>query len=217
MSGEMIGSEDGLIENGDGMPKSEPVDMESVIKNFADPVRIQNIDDISSVFEQLKDQPEICISIPVSLIEDTSRQEELKAIGHHLRSAIFKYLGLTKGLAVSEDIEGILGEATSDIGKHSFINEKFNQILVSVKKGSREISIRLANPAKPEVSLQGVDHSASPDNYYDDEYHGRSIAKGLENDLSNEGCSATDDSSIVVDENKESVAVYRKIEITLPE
>lgn len=201
------------------LPQDESVDIESAMRDFSNPTEVKSIEEITATFEQNKENPEICLSIPVSITDETKRRDELHLISHYLRDAIVAYFGLLKGSDIDEDIEGILGEATSDVGKHAEIdNNRFDRIFVSARKNSRKLALYLANPAKEEVDLKVIDPGANVDRSVDNPLeHGKSIADGLEQDLRTRGCDPKDKSLIIKDGNQKNVGVLREIEITLPE
>ena len=197
--------------------EEEPINVEEALAQFSDPVEIKKMEDIEIAFKERARERRICISIPVTSIGEADRQTELHLISKLLRKSIFNYTGLSQNTDIGSDIEGIIGEATSDLGKHTFFNEKFSTILVSVSKNGQELAFHLINPARPTVDLGKIEQEDSIEEY-SDLVHGQNLAKGLREDLLSKGCKTVEDTSRVVrDAGEEKIGVVRDIQIELPE
>jgi len=193
-----------------------PTSVEEVAEKFADPVEVTSSEEITSFFEDNHNQNRLCIAIPVTTEDEAARQEELKQIGVNLRRAIFKYTGVEMDSAIGPSLLGLIGEATSDVAKHTVLGDRFNKILVLVTKNDLDVSFHLVNPARSDTDLHKIRQEDSSDDYQD-EAHGHSLSAGLEKDLLKYGCpSITDESHLVQSGDKETVAFERDISIELP-
>lgn len=195
--------------------QEEKVSFDEIKSQFENPIEITDISKIKDVFRELKDEHKITISIPVPFSSNENRPQELKMIGSDLRSGIFSYIGLSPESEIGYDIQTLIGEATSDIGKHAFPNEKFEKILVSVSKDGNNLAFHLANPAKSDVDLKTIEDI--PENDYAEQFHGQNIASGVEEDLNEKGCIVKKDKSRVVEDADVKVGVSRDIEIIVPD
>ena len=193
-----------------------PTSIEEVVEKFADPVEVNSAEGITSFFEDNPNQNRLCIAIPVATEDEVARGQELKQIGVNLRRAIFKYTGVEMDSAIGPSLLGLIGEATSDIAKHTVLRDRFKKILVLVTKNDLDVSFHLVNPARSDTDLHRVRQEDSL-NEYQTEAHGDNLSAGLEKDLLNYGCqSVTDESHLVQAGGKKTVAFQRDISIELP-
>jgi len=194
--------------------ESTPTTVEEIADLFKDAVEIDNIEDIIPYFEANKDQSRVCIAIPITTEVDEIRRQELLRIGNRLRKALFEYVKIDRSTSIGADIEMLIGEATSDIGKHTVWREKFKAIYVLAIKDNLNIVFQLANPSRPNTDLSQVNQEDSGSQY---ELHGQERAREIEADLMKNGCkNVVDGSYPVKDERDEILAVERKISIDLP-
>lgn len=197
--------------------KSEiPTSIAAVVERFADPTEITDAGEIIPFFENNLDKNRLCIAIPVTTENEETRKQELAQIGQNLRRAIFEYTGLKRASDIGFSLEGLIGEATSDVAKHTVSRDKFNRILTLVTKDDLNISFHLVNPARPDVNLHEIRQEDSLDEY-GTIAHGQNLAEGCKKDLLENGCqSVIDESHFVKDDDSETVAVERDISIELP-
>ncbi|MFA6493242.1 MAG: hypothetical protein WCV58_03835 [Patescibacteria group bacterium] len=198
--------------------QEEKVSFDEIKSQFENPIEIDDISKIKDVFQELKDEHKITISIPVSICGNEDRSSNLKRISRELRLEIFSYIGLSPESEIGEDIKTFVGEAISDIGKHAFPNEKFEKILVSVSKNGNDLAFHLVNPAKSDVNLNIIEDIDGEDELdkYDKQAHGQNIALAIESDLNEKGCIVADKSRIVEDADT-NIGVSRDIKITVPD
>lgn len=199
--------------------EGEPTSVEEVTERFSEPVEISDPDQIVPFFESNIDKDRVCISIPITNENKEERRATLALIGHNLLQAIFAYTKLNRETELGSTIRGLIGEATSDVAKHTVLREKFDHILALVTKDTNiDISFHLVNPARPDVNLNQIQQEDSIDEY-DINVHGQSLARGFEEELKEMGCkTVTDESHLVKVANNEVVAVQRDLTINgLPE
>lgn len=193
-----------------------PTSIEEVVEKFADPVELTSAEEITSFFENNLNKNRLCITIPVTIEDEATRGQELCQIGVNLRRAIFRYTCVEMDSAIGPSLLGLIGEATSDIAKHTVIGDRFNKIMVLVTKNNLDVSFHLVNPARSDTDLHRIRQEDSSDEYQT-EAHGYNLSAGLEKDLLNYGCpSVTDESHLVQTGGKETVAFERDISIELP-
>lgn len=202
---------DGL--NKDDPSKSEvPMSLSEVTEKFADSIEITSAE-IIPFFASNQDKNRLCVAIPVSTEDEATRKQELGQIGKSLRFAIFQYTGLKRSDSIGASLECLIGEATSDIAKHTMLRERFDKILVMVTRDNLDISFHMVNPARADVNLHAINQPDSQDEY-DTEMHGHNLAVGLGKDLLKNGCqSVTDKSHLVRDGKNGTIAVERDISI----
>lgn len=193
-----------------------PTSVEEVVEKFADPVEVKNAEEITSFFEDNLNQNRLCIAIPVATEDEVTRREELCQIGVNLRRAIFKYTCVEMDSDIGPSLLGLIGEATSDIAKHTVLRDRFNRILVLVTKNDLDVSFHLVNPARPDTDLHEIREEDSG-NEYQKEAHGDNLSAELKKDLISNGCHLVDDEShLVKATGEETVAFERDIHIELP-
>lgn len=193
-----------------------PTSIEEVVKKFADPIEVTSADEITSFFEDNLNKNRLCIAIPVAAEDEVARKQELNRIGVNLRRAIFKYFRVEIDSAIGPSLLGLIGDATSDIAKHTVLRDRFNKILVLVTKNDLDVSFHLVNPARSDTDLRKIRQEDSSDEYQE-EVHGHNLSAGLGKDLINCGCqSVKDKSHLVQSGGEETIAFERDISIELP-
>lgn len=194
-----------------------PTSIEEVAKKFTDPVEVTSTEGITSFFKDNHDQNRLCIAIPVTIENEEARQQEFAKIALTLRTAIFKYTGVEKDSAIGPSLLGLIGEATSDIAKHTVLRDRFSRILVLVTKNDLDVSFHLVNPARPDADLYKINQEDNPDDY-EVQAHGDNLSAGLKEYLLCDGCPSVKDESHLVKDNAsgEIIAFERDISIELP-
>lgn len=140
----------------------------------------------------------------------------LEKIGTPIRRSIMGNLGLEK--SVSRVVQYLVGEAVSNVGKHTVIDqEKLGSIIIKVAKNKNNIDIVLINPCSSSTNLS-IKSNDSFDEYNNKE-HGLQVVSGFIDSLKEIGVDVNMKLHLIKSDLSEeaSIGVMQRISITLPE